>query len=205
MPPLPAPEEPDGPPASPSRAMPVLPSAAVPLSLGAGGAMPPPGQRRLRRPRPSLSLSAGGGGQRKALSLRTRCRRAALESETSKREPRWRSLYLFRLFGSPFPKRLAKSVSASRILCTEPEALAEPPFPSSQCSKRHYFPSCPKELVSRKCVPQRREPSGPAARSCGSSGGNWVPTAQRAGPEVCLPSLAFPPLSPGGPGAFRAA
>lgn len=178
------------------------------ISLGAGGAMPPPGQQRLRRPRPSPSLWAGGGGQRKTLLLWPRCRRAALESETSKREPRWSSLYLFRLFGSPFPKLLAKSVSASRIFCPKAKALAElslePPFPGSQCSKRHYFPSCPKELVSLKCVPQWREPSGPAARRCGGSGGDRVPTARRAGPQVCLPSLASLPLSPGGSGGFRA-
>lgn len=161
--------------------------------------MPSPGQRRLRRPRPSPSFLGGWGGQRKPQPLRPRCRRAALGSETSKREPRWSSLYLFRLFGCPFPNLLAKSVSASRIFCTKAKALAEaslePLFPGSQCSKRHSFPSCPKELVSRKRVPQRRE-------RCGGSGGDWVPTARRAGPEVCLPSLTFPPLSRReGPGA----
>lgn len=42
------------------------------------------------------------------------------------------------------------------------------------------------------------------ARRCGGSGGGWVPSARRAGPELCLPSLPFPPLSPGPSGGFRA-
>lgn len=72
----------------------------------------------------------------------------------------------------------------------KPKPRQSPPFPGSQCSKRHYFPSCPKELVSLKCVPQRRESSGPAARHCGGSGRDWVPS--RAGGVPALVGLSAP-------------
>lgn len=160
MPSLPAPAEPDGPSASPSRAMPALPSAAVPLCQWAAtlnlscGAMPPPGQRRLRSPRLSPSPWEGGGGQWKPLPLRPRCRRAALESETSKREPLWSSLHLLRLFGSPFSKLLAKSVSASRTVCTKAKALAEPPFsPAHSAASGTIFQVVPKNsFLSSVCL-----------------------------------------------------
>lgn len=118
--------------------------------------MPPPGQRRLW---------VGGGGQWKPLPLRSRCRRAALESETSKREPFGALCTYSGFLGLPSPKLLAKSVSASRIVCTKAKAPAEPPFPRLTVQQAALF----SKLSQRTRFSQVCASAARVERPCGAA------------------------------------
>lgn len=158
-----------------------------------------PGQLRLRSPRASPSPWVPGGGQWKPLPLWPRCRRAALESETSERERRRSSLYPFRLFGSPFPKLLAKSVSAGRIVCTKAKALAEPPFPAHSAANGTIFQVFPKNsFPASVCLSggSRADPRRGVAGARGAAGCRALgePARSSACPRCPFrPSLRDPP------------
>lgn len=122
--------------------------------------MPPPGQRRLRRPRPSPSLWASGGGQRKPLPLRTRCRRAALESETSKRDRIGARCGYSGFLGLPSLSVVQNRSVPVSSLAQKPKPwqshLLSPPFPAHSAASGTIFQVVLKNSFLQVCASAAR-------------------------------------------------